>query len=80
VVECRTVNPPARQPSAHTTALVEHEHAAASPLQLRRGHQPRHPGADDQHVHTLFSRVHSVFGDSACSRGKQWEAHNFHAA
>ena len=79
VVEGRAVNPPTRKPPAHAAAFVEHEHAVTRALQFRSRDQPRHPGADDQHIRGLFSLVHSAFHAPVCSRGKQCEAHKFRA-
>ena len=50
MVERGSADPPARQAAANASALVEHQHPAAGPLEIASGGQPRQSGADDERV------------------------------
>ena len=60
MVERRAIDPPARQPSADATALVEHEHAAARHCNSAAAINPAIP-APMTFVRPLFSRVIRCF-------------------
>ena len=47
MIKAGLANAPARQPSAHAPAFIEHAHAATGALQFRRRGQPGHSCADD---------------------------------
>ena len=53
MVERGPADPPARQPAADASALVEHQHPATGALEFGGRGQPGHSGADDQHVGRL---------------------------
>jgi hypothetical protein len=51
---------PTGKTSAYAVALLEDDHIATIPLQLRRGCQSGHPRANDQNVGSVLNALHKA--------------------